>query len=196
MPWMPTSPGPRSLEITSVAPTLHSFDRALSRNVRDFDHQRWYFRVGWPALSRADWATIFGFLAAQQGQFRTFEFTPPGIDRRGTGTGTPYVDGADQTGTTVDTSGWGTSESNILRAGDYVRIGQKVYMITADASSDGAGAATLSIEPALVSSPHTKSWVIVDDVYFHVALATDEVESTYDYNGHYFLSADFVEVIE
>jgi hypothetical protein len=196
MPWLPANPKPASVEIVSTAPTLHSYDSALTRNVRDFDHQRWYLRVKWPALSRADWATVFGFLAAQQGQFRTFEFMPPGIDRRGTGTGTPYVDGGGQTGDDVDTAGWSASQSNILRAGDLIRIDQKVYAVTADASSDVSGLSTLLIEPKLVAPPADKAWITVDDVYFHVALADDEVESMYDYNSHYFVSADFIEVIE
>lgn len=65
----------------------------------------------------------------------------------GGGTGTPTINGADQTGKTIVTAGWGGTNP-ILKAGDLVRLPgiSKVFDITADVNHS-AGAATLPINP-------------------------------------------------
>ena len=71
--------------------------------------------------------------------------------------GTPLVKGASQTGNTLLIDGATASQTGYLKAGDYIQLGsgisQRLHMVTADANTDGSGNATLSIEPALRTSP-------------------------------------------
>lgn len=82
-----------------------------------------------------------------------------------TGASTPVINGANQTGSSIVTSGWGAATANLKRgdivtfAGVYAvnplskestgRLHQ--FVLTADVS-DAAGAATLSISPSIVTS--------------------------------------------
>ncbi len=84
----------------------------------------------------------------------------------GTCTGTPLVNAASSSGSTVVTDGW-TASVTILKAGDVVQfalvnsvnpmsyqsIGERQdFVITADVTSDGAGNATLPIYPPITTS--------------------------------------------
>jgi P22 coat protein - gene protein 5 len=81
--------------------------------------------------------------------------------------GTPTVNGAGQTGSSLVTQAWGNSITGLLNVGDVITIAgvfavnprSKVstgslqnFTITATASSNGSGAATLSIYPAIVTT--------------------------------------------
>jgi len=77
----------------------------------------------------------------------------------------PHVSGAGQTGDTLATAGWPASTTNVVRAGDLIRIGGSGATLTdaeadeivtafraaADADSDSNGDATLTIEPETLS---------------------------------------------
>lgn len=81
--------------------------------------------------------------------------------------GTPLIDGANQTGTSILTKGWTSSAANRLKLGDVFTIAG-VYMVnpqsrqstgslqqfvvTADTDSTAGGAATIPISPAIVPS--------------------------------------------
>lgn len=81
--------------------------------------------------------------------------------------GTPLVNGASQTGSSLVTDGWTASAAARLNQGDVFTIagvyavnpqtrqttGQlRQFVVTADVSSDGAGNATINIYPAIVTS--------------------------------------------
>ena len=71
----------------------------------------------------------------------------------GAGGGTPLVNGATQTGSTIVTDGWPNS-TLVLKAGDLVTFATGptlVYDVTADGTSDGSGDLTLSISPNIFS---------------------------------------------
>jgi len=175
----PTSPSLENVTIKSVTATMVSVAHNMARQVRSRGAvHRWLIEGRLPDnMSRDELAPIMAFLVAQRGRYETFTFTPPVLcDARGTATGTPLVDGADQTGRSIDTKGWTPSITGILAAGDFVKFNghNKIYMVTADADSDGAGDATISIEPALFESPSDEAAVTVNSVSFAVALVADE----------------------
>ena len=83
--------------------------------------------------------------------------------------GTPLVNGASQDGSTITTDGW-TLSTQVLNKGDVVafagvysvnpitkqstgRLAQ--FVVTADVTSDGAGAASIPISPSLTTSSTT-----------------------------------------
>jgi len=169
------------MKITSLTPTLVSTAHSLKRQVRSRGGQRWLIEGAYPVMTRSEFAPIYAFSVAQRGQYETFTFVLPGLDTpQGGIPGTPLVDGADQTGRSIDTKGWTADQSNVLKAGDFIKFAghNKVYMVTADAGSDASGLSTLTIEPALVSSPADEAALTVDDIPFTVAFAQDVVETS------------------
>lgn len=86
--------------------------------------------------------------------------------------GTPVVSGASQTGSSLVTSGWTASVANLVSVGDVFTIGgvHKVnpitkqstgvlqqFVVTAAASSNGSGDATISISPSIITSGSTQT---------------------------------------
>ena len=82
-------------------------------------------------------------------------------------TGTPTVNGAGQTGSTLATQGWGNSIATLLNVGDVFTIAGvfainpnnrqstgslQNFVVTATASSNGSGQSSISISPAIVTS--------------------------------------------
>jgi hypothetical protein len=77
---------------------------------------------------------------------------------RGALGGTPVVDGAGQTGTTLNIRGMTPSVTNILRAGDQFsylnsRGFYELKLVLSDADSDGSGELSLDIAPGIHHSP-------------------------------------------
>lgn len=86
--------------------------------------------------------------------------------------GTPLVNGASQTGASLVTDGWSNSITGVLKAGDIITLplvfavnpvtkqstGRlQQFVITADANSSGAGAATFAISPSITTSGTTQT---------------------------------------
>ena len=118
----------------------------------------------WPPMFRGDPAVegLLAFINDNYNRVAIFDIThllTPGSGRapNGAGGGSPLVNGASQTGVSLATDGWSNSVTNVVRAGDVIRIAglSPLYLITADASSNGVGQATLAINPPIVvgSSP-------------------------------------------
>ena len=61
------------------------------------------------------------------------------------------VAGASQTGESLNTDGWSASVTNVVRAGDVLKIAglTPLYRVTVDANSDALGAATIKINPPI-----------------------------------------------
>lgn len=81
--------------------------------------------------------------------------------------GTPLVNGATQTGSSLVTDGWSNSITGVLKEGDIITLAGvyavhpetkqsfgylQQFVVTADANSNGSGQATLSISPEIVTS--------------------------------------------
>lgn len=90
----------------------------------------------------------------------------------GTLGGTPLVNGASQTGSSLVTDGWTAAAANRLKQGDVFTVagvyavnpltGQSTgvlrnFVVTADTASDGSGNATIPIYPAITTSGATQT---------------------------------------
>ena len=188
------------MRFSSATPTLVSWSHSLLRQSRSRGSQRWLIEAEYPPnLTRAEIAPLVAFLIKQRGQYDTFTLTPPALwaTARGVATGTPLVHAATPpSGRTVATKGWTPSQTGILLAGDFIKFAghTKVYMVTADADSDGSGYATLSIEPALLSIPANDEAVVVSSVPFTVALVSDTFEFSVRGPDIHELKVQFAEV--
>lgn len=126
-------------------------------NVQEHQGAKWEVRATLPRMNRADANEWFGKLASLRGGIGTFLMgDPDNTSPLGTGAGTPLVNGASQTGVTLITNGWGNSQT-VLKVGDWFQLGSagsaSIYLITADAVTDGSGNVTLDFVPRLRSSP-------------------------------------------
>ena len=180
-PDFPTTPVPMAATITSYSPTLVSVTNSLKRQVRTRGVQAWQIELAYGAMTRATFAPLWSFLVSRAGQSDSFTISMPGLGTpQGTAAGSPLVNGGAQTGTSLITDGWSIN-SAILKKGDFIEIDgdPKVYMITADATSNGSGQATLSLFPALRRVP-ADNFTIHTSVVFTVALASDLLPADFD----------------
>ena len=148
-------------------------------------------------MTRAEFAPIYAFVMKQRGRYESFTLIPPVLNAGlGSPAGTPLVNGASQTGRTIVTDGWNNSIT-IFKAGDYLKFANhdKVYTVTADATSDGSGDSTISIEPALITAPADDSAVTYTSVPFTVALRSGIQEFDTGTSGLFSLEIDFEEVL-
>ena len=140
-----------------------------AQQVTQFAGEWWEAEVTLPPLTRAYAADWVASLVSLRGIFGTMYLGDwEGRTPRGTASssaGTPLVNGADQTGNSLVIDGATASQTGYLKAGDYIQIGsgsdQRLHMVVADDNTDGSGNATLSIEPALRSSPSDNTTLTV-----------------------------------
>ena len=119
-----------------------------------------------PPMKRLDAEYWISFFLKLNGPFGTFLLGDPnGGTARGIATGSPAVNGGSQVGNELVTDGWTTSQTGILKAGDYIQLGSgataQLYKVLDDVNSDGSGNATLTIWPSLRSSPADDASIIV-----------------------------------
>jgi hypothetical protein len=187
---------PSAVTLRSTQPTRTSLAHSLKRQARTRGAQRWAMRFSWTIINRAAFAPIYAFLFAQRGQADTFTLTVPGHTApQGTWLGTPVVNGAGQTGCTVSLRGLTASQAAAAKAGDILKFGHsKVYMVTADAASDGTGLATVAFQPQLIAAIGDGEALTTTSVPFTVAMASDNLDSPISPGIVYGLDVDFVEV--
>jgi hypothetical protein len=153
-----------------------SFNSPLSRSIqtRELTGSRWLANMIFTDLSNTEARVLAAFLAQLRGQSgRFFLFDHSHSSPRGVGTGSPLVNGASQTGTSLITDGWTPSQTNIMRAGDYVEFNNELKMVVADVNSDGGGNATLTVEPPMRSSPANNAVITVTQATATMMLQDD-----------------------
>jgi len=194
---LPASPAPASATLRSSQPTRVSLAHSLKRQARTRGAQRWEIKLTWPKLARAEFMPIYAFLIAQRGQADGFQATLAGHSTpQGTWAGSPVVNGAGQSGRSVNLRGLSINQAAAARAGDLLKFAghSKVYMVTADAASNASGLAAVSIEPALIAAIADGEALVTSSVPFTVALASDLREADIQPGLLYSLAADLVEV--
>lgn len=156
---LPTTPTPsrmlmRSINAVAMSQSPFTFEQQV------FEHQGgiWAAEIALPPMERAAAEEWISFLLKLRGRNGTFLLVPfSAKTARGSGAGTPQVDGAGQTGLVLNTKGWTASSTGVLLAGDYLQIGtgstSRLYKNLNDADSDAGGLAVLDIWPRLRESP-------------------------------------------
>jgi len=155
------------------------FSSSLNNSIQTvrFSGARWTATYQLVPHTLDDIAEIQSFLVQLRGRCgRFYGYDPLKRSPRGTGNGNPIVDGADQVGTSLDTTGWAPNET-VLRKADYVQLDNtdELKMVTQDITSDGFGDATLVFEPPIRSSPADQSSIIVHDPSAVMLLTEDKV---------------------
>lgn len=144
---------PRQLEWSLVANTM-SFESPLSGSVQtvEMPGARWRVSFTLENLTEADTALLQAFMARLRG--RAGRFTLHNVARpapRGTASGTPLVNGAGQTGATLNLDGLAPGAT--LLAGDFFGVNGELKMVVADATANGSGEMAVTFEPPLRATP-------------------------------------------
>lgn len=180
---LPTATGFRDLTITAdSAVAVTESPWTYKRQVQKNQGQRWMFEVTLPIMNRDDadeWESFFLKLNGQEGTFLMGD--PARTSARGIATGTPVVKGGSQTGNSLVTDGWTTSQTGILKANDYIQLGTgstaRLYRNLSDVNSDSNGDATLDIWPAITAAntPNDNATIVVSSTVGVFRLTEDEL---------------------
>jgi len=170
---LPIAPVFNAMNFQDESNTLISVSDSGRRFARKIDNQRWKFTVGYQNLTRAEFAPVLAFITKQRGAKETFTIKPPKIkDALGSETTTISVNGIHAVGdNTIAIDGFNADSAGSLKAGDFVSFAShtKVYMVVADVTPS-SNAATVTIEPPLITALANDSTVTYDDVAFTVYL--------------------------
>lgn len=113
--------------------------------------------------------------------------------------GTPVVNGASQTGDTLNIDGVPASQTGYLKAGDYIQLGSgltsRLYKVLDDADSNASGEVSLTIYPDLRSSPADDSTVVVSDAKGLFRLNTSAHQWTINQDSFYSMTFGAIEAL-
>ena len=172
-----SSAGFETMGIQSVQNTIISKSLSGKKLSRQIDNQRFGFTARIIVGKRSDiYGELMAFIIKQRSGKENFTIIPPEVeDARGVETGTLAVNGSHTAGdTTIAIDGFAADTANRLKAGDFIKFNghTKIYMVVADVTSS-SGAATVTIEPPLVSSLANDETVSYDNIPFTVHLTND-----------------------
>lgn len=134
---------------------LATFESELSNTVQvqSLGTGRWEGQLTFSNRGGDEARQLKAFLANLEGSAGRFNLLPPDLDQRGTMLGDGRVNGGSQSGKTISTNGWTPNQSLLFSAGDYIQLGQYLYMITANTASNSGGAAVLPLNRPIVVPP-------------------------------------------
>ena len=198
---IPSTPGFRSISWTRRSVVGANFSPFTGqRQVYAWPGQWWEVQVSLPPMKSETAEPWVAFLTGLNGQEGTF-LLGDSIRKvpRGVGTGTPLVNGGGQSGYDLVTDGWTAGQTGILKAGDWIQLGtgssSRLHKVMVDADSNGSGQATLTIWPALRSSPSDNAAITVNNTKGVFALAGNESGWDVDSSKIYGLSFAAREVL-
>ncbi len=169
---------PEEVKLRGWSPTLVSVPHSLKSNRRSRGSHRWAPTLVYGACLRDEYAPIVGFVDELRGQFETCTIVLPGWAEapRGVVAGAPLVNGAHAKGAQqVNVDGLALGTNNVWRAGDLVKFANhaKLYEVTRDANSNGAGQAALTLNCPLQAALADNEGITYANVPMTVRLVAD-----------------------
>ena len=154
--------------LSAVGKSVSAF--SFASQTQDYRGQMWTHTVTTGILEPDEADALEAFVLALNGVEGTFLFSDPSkVTPRGVATGTPLVDGASQTGLTLNTKGWTINVTGILKAGDQIQLGTgantRLHKVLVDVDSDGTGLAAIDLWPRLRESPADSATIITNDCH-------------------------------
>lgn len=181
----PATPNPQGMSWRLLMPA--------QTNVSDWTGRRqtiasgrgwWECQVTFPPIVGTTSVNAWrAFIAKSRGKANDFQ-VPVDSTAQSTSTATPQVNGAGQTGRTLNTDGWPVS-STVLQAGQFVTIGNQLLQLTENVISNASGVATLNFEPPVRTSPADNAAIEFKNPYclmYLVEEPTLSVETGYVYS--------------
>jgi len=199
--FFPVSLGFKALKFKQKTITKKT-ETASGRTVRATNATTlWQGVLAFPSTAAGDFRAVQAFVARCQGSLNEFDLIVPTISDTVSGYPSqvtfPSADAAAGSTSIAVTSN--ETSKTILRAGDVIRFFNhtKVYMVTEDVATNGAGAGTIQFQPALVTAVDTDSAgenISVNQVAFRFIISNDLQEYGYDNQGFVSFEIDVQEV--
>lgn len=124
---------------------------------------RWAISIAPPAAKNSQTQSAFeAFLLKLNGAEHRAVIKDFGYQRSGPGGGNPLIDGAAQTGLTLETTGW-TNSTTVLYAGDRIGVSDQMIPVVSDVTSDGAGDATITLAHPIRTAPNDFEPIEIDN---------------------------------
>lgn len=148
---------------------------------------RWRMDITLRQMKKSEAALWVAFFMKLRGMSETFYgFDPDWKTNRGVMGGTPLVNGAGQTGTSLNIDGCPPNVIGWLKAGDFYSAGGELKRLTADVDTNGSGQAVLVGEPYFRNSPADNSAVTIVNPKVKMRLADDnQLSWQSNHNGIY-----------
>lgn len=149
----PSSPSPRNMAWRLVMPSQTNVSEWTgARQTMSSGRGWWECMISLPPIVGASaFAPWRSFIAKARGSANEFRVPVDPTSQGDSLPATVQVNGANQTGRTLVTDGWGANGLKLI-AGQFVTVSDQLLQLTADVTSV-SGSATLSFEPPLRSSP-------------------------------------------
>jgi len=177
---LPTHTGIRSIELRAVNAVAYSQSPfTYAGQSHAYSGQTWQADISLPPMKRDDAEQWIAWLISLRGQYGTFLLNDPSATApRGSAGGTPLVNGALQTGGTINLDGCTASQTGWLKAGDYIQLGSgsssKLHKVLQDADSDASGEVSLDIWPHIRTSPVDDAPVVTSSAKGVFRLSSNE----------------------
>ena len=165
-----------------LVPNTQSFVSPLSGAVQtsELSGSKWMATFRMRPLDRAEaqaWMVFLTRLRGMSGRF--YAHDPSNATPRGTIPGTPTINGAGQTGSSLNTAGWTAGQTGILLAGDAIAwetatSWRERHIVVSDVDSDGSGLATIALTHPIRESPIDSDSLIVTNAACIMHLIDDQ----------------------
>ncbi len=157
--WPSITPTRSRLVYRSGVAMFQARSGAIQKQQQMPDH--WALVLELDNLSGADRAALQAFLLKVGAGDHNFTVQDHSYTRRGSGAGTPLINGASQTGNSIVTDGWTNSATGVLLAGDLIQVRNQLVMVTtASVDANGSGQATIDVVPAVRIAPSDNSAIV------------------------------------
>lgn len=190
----PATIGIQSIDFQSRYYNVMSESISGRTQSRHLGGHRFEFTANYTRMDRQSFAAIQAFYMKQKGSVESFQFVLPEISyQTGDAAGTVLAAGGAAIGDTdIDVDGI----TGTLKAGDVIKFAghSKVYMITDDVTA-AAGAATVSVQPPLISAVADDEGVVIDAVPFTVRFRGDLQQYSLESASLVSFDADFIEAV-
>lgn len=159
---------------------------SAKREIQVFPGAHWEIEVAFLPVLRAEAQRLEAFLLSLRGKAGTFRLADPYRSLPlGSNLGTPLVRVATVAGDeAVLTKGWTVSQTDALKAGDFIQIGTRLHMVLQDADADASGNATVNVWPPIRQVHAVNAPVITSNARGIFALDANAVEFTRGVNGY------------
>lgn len=162
--------------------------------------QMWLADVTLPPMKRSDAEQWIAWLVSLRGRFGTFTMGDLlGCTPRGSGGGTPVVNGSSQTGEDLNIDGCTPDITGWLKAGDYVQLGAAgsatLHKVLADVNTNSSGQATLTLWPHIRTAPSDGATVTISNTVGRWRLASNESSWSVNEAAIYGISFSCMEAI-
>lgn len=176
----PSHTGVRNVELRAINAVIYEMSPfTFAGQAQASSGQMWQADVTLPPMKRSDAEQWVAWLVSLRGRFGTFNMGDPiGCTPRGVATGTPLVNGSNQTGENLTIDGCTANVTGWLKAGDYIQLGAAgtatLHKVLADVNTNASGETTLSLWPHIRSAPDDNATVVVNNTVGRWRLASNE----------------------